>query len=175
MPRQAAILRFWFLLLAVALLGLWEPVMWFGVVPMFFWPGCPCCAPACDTCSNCQTDTTACEYEVIIAGMADEACADCEMLDDTYILTQVTACAYIYEFAGACDITAIGLGFNSFFGNYRVNGSLYAGGAQKHDWQLAAGASPIDCAMVSLDVPFLVDDSTQCNAADATFTVSAVV
>src|SRR5262245_45409961 len=104
MERKAAIVRFWLLLAAIALAGAWEPALWFGIVPMFFFPGCACCG----TCSYCNPSYTA-QFQVDISGMADALCNNCELWDGTYFVDGTTfgvgGCIWEYTFSldiGSC-------------------------------------------------------------------------
>ena len=95
MERKVAIVRWWVALLAVVALALWEPSLWFGVVPLFFFPSCLCCGVGCATCA----DSFAGDMQVIYTGFAngtgfpaDSAYKCADAFNATHILTPVSAC-----------------------------------------------------------------------------------
>lgn len=114
MERKARIIRFWFATLGVALLGVWEPALWFGIVPLFFFPGCSCC-PTC-TCENCLDDLVTCNLEVELVDITNGACSTCTDLNALYVLTPNAGripsypedCRWVYQLpSGICTIVYI--------------------------------------------------------------------
>lgn len=89
MDRQARIVRFWFLLAAVSVVGLWHPAVWFAVLPMFFFPTCTCCGLTCETCDPAYLD----RFQVDISGMADGNGTGCNAWDGTFYLDLVSISA----------------------------------------------------------------------------------
>lgn len=47
-----------------------------------------CCACVPGVCGLCNTGTTPCELEVVVAGLANNTCETCDTLNGTYILKQ---------------------------------------------------------------------------------------
>lgn len=119
MDRQARIVRFWFLLAAVAVLGLWHPALWFFAVPLFFFPGCACCGVA--TCSCCDPTSTTTTLQVDLAGFTDNSCTTCETYNDSFVTTNTGpneclvgfadgGCCWWYEIAsGGCTTASTDL------------------------------------------------------------------
>ena len=88
--------RFWLIAFAVAIIGMLDPTLWFGIVPLFF-SGCtPCCEPPCTvTCNLCQSNLAACEYELTIAGVGGSC-------DGTFLIANLGIACEWGPGAGSC-------------------------------------------------------------------------
>lgn len=84
MDRKARIVRFYLLLAAMLLLGLWEPAWWFGLMPIaFFQGGCPCCGITCTCCDPTSTSAT---FQVDIGGFTNDTCTVCASYNGSFLV-----------------------------------------------------------------------------------------
>jgi hypothetical protein len=161
MERKAAIVRFWFVALGVALLGLWEPVMWFGVVPLFFFPGCVCCGQDCG--NSCSSGSGPAEVVLTVASVANGSCAFCNDFNGTFVGTffdelngGIAVCRYrsfgvgITCGANTFNLLEVAVGTNPGgvgVGAVRVLVLWIGGGATPgaERWSNSYGAPPLDC------------------------------
>lgn len=94
MERKAAIVRFWFVVMLVAILGIIEPACWFGFAPLFlFSAGCAC--------ADCASGGAPAQFQVVIANIQNGTCRFCTMLNGTYVLDCYTGgsgadCRWLY-------------------------------------------------------------------------------
>lgn len=191
---KARIIRFWFIAIAVAALGFWEPAMWFGIVPLFFWPNCPCCAGFdCGTLEGqCNTGTAPATMTIDISGVSGTCAggAACSALDGVYVAAFVTqlssGCRYEHDLAtDVCDGDANE--FISVFGFIlkkpatvqaiiRVSAISRDGGGSTASmtWDSPdLGAFPIDCSAIgSATCSPSSDSHANCNNAGSTADVT---
>jgi hypothetical protein len=71
--------------------------MWLVMcVPLFFFPGCPCCGSETN-CFSCDDSLEMIDcWEVTIAGVTDGTCSECELVNGTWILS------YVVDIANQC-------------------------------------------------------------------------
>lgn len=138
----------------------------------FFWAACPCCRAVCTFCSDGTRGTT---VQVVISGMADTACADCELLDGTYIVPIAEAvgfCGWRYDFpATICAF------YDELFidlGGTNINVVLRQGVGNRHSWRSnAAGFN--DCNnWSSFNLPAFGNVTTNCTNAGSTCTLTSI-
>lgn len=84
-PLLAALLVCW-------LLG-WLPAEAWLCVPLFFLPGCACCA---FTCSSCAATTQHGQMQVTISGMTNSSCSSCNDFNATFIVNVISTSSCFY-------------------------------------------------------------------------------
>ena len=137
---------------------------------------CLCVAP-CGACSG----TTPGEFEITFAGIADQSCGECELLNDTYILTQTefNPCFFRYDLpASICAASAPGdfvrVDFDLDSTTFDPIVEIEAFNASLSSlWRRTNGAA-YDCGFSSTDFPFFSEGSTACAFASSTCTVTAL-
>lgn len=187
--NKPRILRFWLLVIAAIV---WAIVcrdpMW-ALCPILFFPGqsgCFCCGGIC---TNCDAGTFTASYEVTIAGVADDACGDCEQINDTFVLTYTEqagaplfACTYEYIFdPDICTYTQLWL----FIANEFPSGvvvecyaadthPLNTSETENLKFRKVIGGTSTDCGFSALDLNIKSRVGDDCTNASATCTVTAL-
>ena len=114
MESKARIVRFWFVAVALGLLGIWQPALWIGLAPLFFWGGCPCCG-----CTNCASGAPQ-TFQVDLSGFTNAGvCPSCSIYNDSFIVDSANAascalgisdtdCCWVYEIpSGYCSVSGV--------------------------------------------------------------------
>lgn len=184
MTRKVQIVRFWLVCIAAlaCLCLIRDPA--FALIPVLFFPGqagCFCCAGAAD-CIACTVGTTHLTYEVVISGVADGSCGDCESLNATYVVSQdvpISNCHFAYIFSpdiclySKIDLqisTAVLLGFRAQVAIRPVPDNGNSFGAVSSDFSQA------DCHFSGhvVDSQIQVDPTDDCDGTAMTCTVTAL-
>lgn len=182
MPRKAASIRFWFMLLAVALLGLWEPALWFFAFGFFF-PGCACCGTDCG--ATCNGGSAPDELVLTLSGIAAGTCSggDCTTLNGTYVSEFFDTVSNICRYRGiggfiVCGgstnyvLNEIQIGQVQGVGTFRVTMNIATAGSPNSGFTSDfLGAFPLDCSAIwPVDCPNIISDGL-CDLTGATCTV----
>jgi len=136
-----------------------------------------CCCTKCDSaCAYCTTGYGPQEWQVVIAGIVDGFCGDCDALgglNGTYVLSfKQAACEWRYVMPGA----PCGYGLLSV--NIRLNGVLevwFWDYNRMLEFEKDFGDSVPCCDLVDEDIPYVGDATGHCDGSSATCTLTALV
>ena len=109
MNRKVQIVRAWAAAAAFSLLGIWEPSMWFGIVPLFFFPSCLCCGTPCTCCDPTTVPST---YQIDTSGFTNGLCTSCANYNGSFIATQdFSVCEVTLGISGCCWVYTMSSGY----------------------------------------------------------------
>lgn len=149
-----------------------------GCAPLaFFQANCPCCCPPCTFCTAGGTGTP-CSVQVVVSGMVDASCSDCELFDATYIVVQnpLIPCNWNLTITSNCGITTTRLQFNPLGTGTWFRLGLTGANTQKFCWETTTGAWD-ECANWSsfaLTHSPINSSGTECTATTATCEITAL-
>lgn len=174
MQEKVRIVRIWLAALLIAAVGLIDPVLWFGIAPLFFYPGCSCC-PACERCSG----GVAAEYQLVFGGWANNSCAQCTSCNGTWIAPLIPpndSCDFRAQQGTICGAAKIAeLNLLGGLSTMTVQGCL--GGAFAStvgNFEIPYDGTPIDCAFSARSFTYVSGGGAECNTSAATCEVTAL-
>lgn len=164
--------------------GLFIPASGFAYEPWRFSPCAACCTT--DIC-HCCSGATPSQFEVIISGLTDDSCNDCDtagagQLNNTFVLNRGTiyqedGCEWFYEFEGYCNIVLMGLWIYKVANYARI--SVFAATdpvTWVYEWKKWYGTpGDIDCNLSSESIPWEpAGDTGLCDGSSSTCLVTAL-
>jgi hypothetical protein len=186
--NKPRLVRFWLLCLAAVVLACAYPEWAICLPPLLFFPGqagCFCCAGGC---TGCNVGTQPGSYQVVIAGVTDDACGDCEQLNDTFVVTftgqsgSSNQCTYEYIFdPDICTYTQIWLFIFNEFPSGMVaecyaadTNPLETSETENVKFRTVRGGASTDCQFSALDFSIKSRIGNDCTNSSATCTVTAL-
>lgn len=171
--------RFWLACLAVlAAFWLCPPhAIELGAI-LFFFPNCVCCGEIACVC--CNAGTPHLDYQIVVAGVVNDACADCDQANDTFVVTQAApdSCNWIYTLdPDICAYEVLQLTLVCGFlmtPQYAVS-FTNGGSTEQISWNNIEATDPFDCDFSATDVSDVINRvGNDCENAAATCTVTAL-
>lgn len=133
-------------------------------------PGQPCCCDEPCACGNCDGATPPCCFKVVISGIVEGSCGDCDCLNDTFHAPRVTACTWQRDTsAHLCDSEPLKVTVIEDAGDFKLKVEL--GG---NVWIKNYTTTKPTCqSLTDESIPF--DSSgSDCDASSSTCLVTAV-
>lgn len=126
------------------------------------------------TCSACSDSPfyAPCCWKVVIAGIVDGSCSDCEVLNKTYYLSQDDPAGCTWSegaVCGECDPTDIILTVTLDGSDYIITVTM-----DGHVWQKNYGTSKPECCGLTSETISHLTDSGDCDSSSATCVITAL-
>ena len=150
---------------------------------MLFSPSCDCCTPLCN--NGCDIGTTANTWTVVIAGITNNGCANCGILNGTFTTGARTTNVNCAGFAGCFWLYNIGSGGCPSGGANNLELCLTAG-MMTVRWALSVGfiitwavrlqptgGPPLDCNVTNKSVTYVSSTYSGCDSSSATCKITA--
>lgn len=187
--RKVQILRWWLLaVFCLAAAVLFRDACW-GLLPIAFFTGQAGCFCCIDDCTNCTAGTRSDSMQVVISGVTDDSCGDCEQLNDTFVCTYtgvggspLFACTWEYIFdPDICTYTQMWIFLGSEF---PVGLTFYVAVADTNPittsetesivFKNTVGGTSVNCQFSSYSVAYNSRTGNDCVGASATCSVTAL-
>lgn len=116
------------------------------------WFPCQCCAPTCGICGGGDF-----EVDVTFSGFSNGTCSDCLSFNNTFTLTQISDCTWLYEFGSTtCDVYQIRLGLSCSGTDVALTMTITGPGILNHKMIYGATILDDDCV---IDCPLSITDA----------------
>lgn len=117
------------------------------------WFPCGCCAPTCGICGGGDF-----EVDVTFSGFNNGTCSSCLSFNNTFTLTQISDCTWLYEFGSTtCDVYQIRLGLSCSGTDVLVIMTLTGPGILNHKMTWSKTITDDDCV---IDCPLSITDAS---------------
>ena len=132
----------------------------------------PCATCTCEQCAAASPFYAPCCWRVVIAGIVDGSCSDCEVLNKMYYLSQDTPGGCTWSegaVCGECDPTDIILTVTLDGSDYIVTVTM-----DGHVWSKNYGTSKPECCGLTNETIPHTTNSGDCDSSSATCVITAL-
>lgn len=133
---------------------------------------CGCKTCTCEECAAASPYYAPCCWKVVIAGIVDGSCSDCEVLNKTYYLSQDTSGGCVWSegaVCGDCDPTDITLSVTLDGSDYIVTVTM-----DGHVWRKNYGTTKPECCGLTNETIPHTTNTGDCDSSSATCVITAL-
>jgi len=145
-----------------------------------FQPCTSCCPEGKETCENCEDDLAPNEFQVMLSGIIEDGCGDCDSLNDTYVVPwrEVVGCRWYYYLpAEICNVATVEVQVMApyLLLGYHINVYLMdASWTALCRWTKDYGVEKPDCDALNNEVIPLSWQGWTCDASSSTCLLTAL-